>query len=300
MQLVNYKSTSAQIQRANNKMSTSDTKVNSLCDDNLEGCKLSTGKKISDEELFKQPPTEEEDCPICFLRLPTLGTGRGYMPCCGKRICSGCARAPVYDDQGNKVDEKKCPFCRSPWPTCKEEIEWKKKRMELDDPIAIGKFGLDYANGQFGFPRDYAKALELFHRAAELGDAKAYNNIGACYDNGYGVEVDGKKARHYYELAAVAGDVTARHNLGKNELGKGNYDRALKHFMIAVRNGQNESLERINEMYKNNDATKEDYTNAIRLYQEYLDEIKSPQRDKAAAVREDCRYYIAVTRKRKY
>ena len=28
-------------------------------------------EKISDEELFKQPPPKE-DCPICFLRLPTL------------------------------------------------------------------------------------------------------------------------------------------------------------------------------------------------------------------------------------
>jgi len=47
--------------------------------------------KISDEELFKQPPPEE-DCPICFLLLPTFNSGRKYYTCCGKRIC-GCVYA---------------------------------------------------------------------------------------------------------------------------------------------------------------------------------------------------------------
>ena len=64
-----------------------------------------------DEELFKQPPQLEGDCPICFLRMPTLASGYKYMSCCGKVICSGCIRAPLYDNQGNKVDNQKCPFC---------------------------------------------------------------------------------------------------------------------------------------------------------------------------------------------
>jgi len=67
--------------------------------------------ELHDKELFKQPPPLE-DCPICFLRLPTLGTGSKYQSCCGKLICSGCYYAPLYDDQGNIVAGKKCPFCR--------------------------------------------------------------------------------------------------------------------------------------------------------------------------------------------
>ena len=38
-------------------------------------------------------------------------------------------------------------------------------------------------------------------------------------------------------------------------------------------------------------TTKEDYMKALQLYQEYLDEIKSHQRDEAAAADEKCRYY---------
>jgi len=30
---------------------------------------------IHEEKLFKQPPTMEEDCPICFVQMPTLNSG---------------------------------------------------------------------------------------------------------------------------------------------------------------------------------------------------------------------------------
>jgi len=70
--------------------------------------------ELHDEKLFKQPPPLE-DCPICFVRLPCLNpTGKKYSTCCGKIICSGCIHAPVFDHQGNKVDNQKCPFCRTP------------------------------------------------------------------------------------------------------------------------------------------------------------------------------------------
>jgi len=267
-------------------MSTSDTKVNDLCDD-LEGCKL-----VSDEDLFKQPPPND-DCPICFQRLPSLSsTGSKYKACCGKVICSGCIHAPVYDDQGNIVAEKKCPFCRTPHPTSEKEADTReKKRMELDDPIAICNIGHNYYSGIYGFPQDYTKALEHWHRSAELGYTKVYGSIGMAYDHGRGVEVNKEKATHYFELAAMGGNVPARYNIGDMEMRAGNMDRALKHYMIAARDGYSNSLNIIKEMYLYGDATKDEYMKALRLYQEYLGEIKSVQRDKAAAFDERYRYY---------
>jgi len=119
----------------------------------------------------------------------------------------------------------------------------------------------------------------------------AYFNIGTAYYTGRGVGVDKKKAMHYYEVAAMGGNEIARCALGIKEANAGNYDRALKHFMIAVRSGQNNSLEEIQEMYTVGYATKDDYMEALRSYQEYLGEIKSDQRDKAAFARDDYRYY---------
>ena len=61
--------------------------------------------------------------------------------------------------------------------------------------------------------------------------------------------------------------------------------------MIAVRAGDYDSLKRIQIMYSDGHATKEDYTAALQSYQAYLMEIKSAQRDKAAAYSESYRYY---------
>lgn len=44
---------------------------------------------MPDEELFKQPPTNE-DCPICFLPMPHEDKMKKYYECCGKVICMGC------------------------------------------------------------------------------------------------------------------------------------------------------------------------------------------------------------------
>jgi len=249
-------------------------------------------KELHDEKLFKEPPSQYEDCPICFLRIPHNIPGFRYYSCCGKVLCCGCIRAPRYDNHGNKVDNEKCPFCRTPHPyTVEESIERLKKRAEKDDPIAIHNLGTYYVHGQYGYQQDYKKALELWHRAAELGCGNSYTSIGIAYDNGQGVKVDKKKGIYYTELGAMLGDEFARHNLGIEEWRAGNMGRALKHFMLSVKAGDNDSLKQVQQMYSSGHATKEDYTKALQLYQAYLSEIKSPQRDKAAAMGEEYRYY---------
>ena len=245
---------------------------------------------ISDDELFKQPPNE--DCPICNLLLPSLASGSVYKSCCGKIICSGCESAPKYDNLGNEIIEKKCPFCRTPAPYSIEEYnERYKKRAEVDDAEAMFRLGNNYRDGKDGFPQDYNKAFELFVRAGDIGHADAYSNIGRAYFNGKGAGIDKKKSKHYFKLAAIEGNVNARHNLGNADWRAGNMNRALKHYMISAGGGQKQSVTNIRQLYMNGHATKDDYTNALRAYQKYLDEIKSKQRDKAAATSDEYKYY---------
>ena len=119
-----------------------------------------------------------------------------------------------------------------------------------------------------------------------------YYCIGIAYDNGNGVEVDKQKAIiKYWELAAMNGDTLARFNVGAMEAQSGNWNRALKHYMIAVKGGTAKSLSNIKNIYSRGHATKEEYTKALHSYQAYLEEIKSNQRDEAAAFREDFKYY---------
>ena len=215
--------------------------------------------------------------------------------CCEKNVCSGCVWAPVYDNRGKEIGKgwEKCPFCRTPTPTSEEEyIKWLKKRVEVGDAEAMYNLGCNYSKGLYGLQRDYTKALELYHRAGELGNAGAYHNIGTAYNNSRGVERDKKKAVHYYELAAMRGNESAtRFNLGNSEFRAGNWDRAVKHYMVAAGNGHNDSVKNIRELYTNGHATKKDYSKALRAYQMYLDEIRSEQRDKAAASSDEYKYY---------
>ena len=252
----------------------------------LESMSINENEMISpsDEELFKQPPPRE-DCPICFLTMPSLWTGYHYRACCGQVICSGCIYA--CDCLGDQL----CPFCRTQPPSTKEIVGRMEKRIKAKDSLAVYGIGCFFADGLHGLPKDSAKAIKLWHRAGELGNAEAYHNIGSAYINGEGVERDLKKAVYYWELAAMGGDAMPRYNLGVYEEKEGNMDRALKHFMFAVRGGFSDSLTKIKELYTNGHVTKDDYAKALRAYQAYVDEIKSTQRDEAAAYDKQYKYY---------
>jgi len=214
--------------------------------------------------------------------MPSMRSGSVYAACCGKVICRGCMHA--VQSRAVKRKDDVCPFCRTLTPSSNEEmVKRYEKRMEINDPIAIYNLGGFYAQGSYGVRENYVKALELWHRAGELGSADAYCCIGMAYEHGLGVEVDKKMAKHYWGLAAIKGDVDARCNLGGAEGKVGDMDRALRHYMISTKGGNSDSLEDIKRMYMNGDATKDDYAKALRLYQAYLSEIKSDQRDEAAA-----------------
>ena len=251
----------------------------------------------ADEKLFKQPP-KPDDCPICFLRLPFMGSGKRFHECCGKMICSGCVHAPVYDDEGNEIAERTCPFCRTPDFTSNEEcIKQLMKRVEVNDAEAIYFLGIHYNDGDYGLARDNNKALKFWKQAGELGHAEAYHRIARLYMgwDGQGVEENISKAIHYLELAAIRGSVEARGCLGNAELrepfGPGDVERALKHYKIGAEGGDAESLHKIKQLYSKGHVSKDDYAYALSVYQRCLDEIRSTKRDEAAAFSEDYQYY---------
>ena len=136
-----------------------------------------------------------------------------------------------------------------------------------------------------GLPQDEEKAIELLLKAGELGCADAYFNLGIAYDYGRGVAIDKKKAKHYYELAAMNGDIRARNNLGCSEGMAGNHDRAMKHLVLAASAGYKDSLYLVKGGYMAGHVTKEQYANTLREYQKSQVEMKSEARDKAWAAR---------------
>ena len=146
--------------------------------------------------------------------------------------------------------------------------------------------GGDYAEGRLGLTQDRAKANELWLKAGELGCADAYSRLGYSYNTGASVERNEKKAKHYYEIAAMKGDVQARHNLGALEGNAGNEQRAYKHMIIAAKAGNPQSLDRVKKGFMDGHLTKEEYASALRAYHERQTEMKSDMRADAAAFRE--------------
>ena len=194
-------------------------------------------------------------------------------------ICRGCTYAHRTADNRNL-----CAFCRTPGDASDGEyIERLKKRVEANDAVAIYNLGCYHAHGKYGVRQNLKKANKLYLRAGELGCTEAHCRIGYAYYTGSGMEIDEEKAKYYYELAAMGGNVHARHNLGDLEKRAGNMKRAVKHWMISAGAGFDKSLGDIQQGYLNGHATKDDFEKALRTHKEANDEMKSDQRDAAAA-----------------
>ena len=100
-------------------------------------------------------------------------------------------------------------------------------------------FAGEYEDGVAAYNRgDYKTALALFTKAANKGDAKAQNNLGAMYDKGQGVPQDYNQAASWYRRAADQGDAEAQYNLGLmyyyGHAAPKDYVEALKWITIAA------------------------------------------------------------------
>ena len=90
---------------------------------------LNTADRLRDEFLFKEPPPKD-DCPICFVPMPSAYTKiAAFHPCCGKIVCNGC----VHSCDGSSTSgDYKCPFCNA-------EVEYDKKKVYANEEASESK-----------------------------------------------------------------------------------------------------------------------------------------------------------------
>ena len=81
------------------------------------------------------------------------------------------------------------------------------------------------------------------------------------------------------------GNVSARHCLGYVEFQNENFQRAMRHFIIAAKCGYKRSLNMVKRGFTQGHVTKEDFEKTLRDYQASCDETKSEQRDRAAVIK---------------
>ena len=233
--------------------------------------------ELRDELLFKQPEsTHHGDCPICSLPLSLDNRLSGMMACCSKLICNGCRYANNKQEDG-MGRRQSCPFCRKHLPMTQEEFEkLRMKRVEMNDPVAISREGAEqYVKG------NYHSAFEHLSKAAKLGDVNAHQRLGDMYRDGVGVDQNEGKMILHMEEAAIGGHPTARHNLACHEFRHGNLERAVKHWIIAAKQGKDDSMKSLMIEFREGNVEKEVLACALRAHKAAADETKSIQRKEA-------------------
>ncbi len=198
------------------------------------------------------------------------------MMCCSKVICGGCDYANMMREAEQSLVET-CPFCRKPVPT-EEEVEgYRMTRIEANDPVALEQMGTKYYKKE-----DYSSAVEYFTKAAGLGDVEAHYKLACCYKLGHDVEKDEKRELYHFEEAAIGGHPRARYNLGVIEWNNGKIERAVKHWIIAAKQGFDGAIEVLRRrVYAEGAISKENFAAALRTHQAAVDATKSPQREAA-------------------
>jgi TPR repeat protein len=113
-----------------------------------------------------------------------------------------------------------------------EAVKWYRKSAEQGNADAQYRLGMCYQDGR-GVVRDEAEAEkwqhkargkwrksaeegpeQLYHAAAEQGDADAQYKLGFRYENGWGFPQDFSEAVKWYRKAAEQGHTSAQENLG--------------------------------------------------------------------------------------
>ena len=224
--------------------------------------------ELEDEQLYNQGHGRPEGdfCPICTLpiQLP-MNEYSAFNICCMKRICYGCDLA--YQKRGMHD----CPFCRTPL---------KAQNLAMV-PAANYFLGKKYYFGGLGLQKNMRMAIEMHTKAAELGSVEALYSLGRAYYYGEGVQHDKAKGTQFLSKAAMQGFFLARYALGAKNFEKGSYDGAVKHCLISAKMGHMASVEMVKKMFMSGLATKEQYAQALKGYQDAVEEMKSPVRDEA-------------------
>ena len=86
-----------------------------------------------------------------------------------------------------------------------EAIKWFAKSAELGDARAMNNLGIMFMYGR-GVKQDYTEAIKWFAKSAELGDSDAMYCLGLMYHDGLGVKQDYTEAIKWYEEAVKAGN----------------------------------------------------------------------------------------------
>ena len=265
-------------------------------------------EELKGADLFAPlPPTE--DCAICLVPLSRAVPNSTYFACCGNVICVGCVgenealikkQIEEKNASKSKLDDA-CPFCRELRPSPTEHVRWLEARALKNDCNALATLGGAFMKGKCELPKDDLKALDYFVKAVEhgspeacgsikaveLGSSEACTHIGDFYRHGNGVAANKERARFFYRVGALRGNIISRHNIGNFEYQSGSHEIGIRHWKIAAEGGSQPSLDMLKQIYNANGKlpgkefiSKECMDSIYRVCHAFQKEVKSEEREK--------------------
>ena len=113
--------------------------------------------------------------------------------CCQQTICQAC------DVQLEVRGHDLCPFCRSEPMSAADELAKLEHWAAKDSAAAVCQLGSCYRRGDLGLEIDAPRAVALYERAVELGDAKAVVHLGLMLADGDGCPKDEARATALFQ-----------------------------------------------------------------------------------------------------
>ena len=142
--------------------------------------------------------------------------------------------------------------------------------VQLDPQECYDK-GNEYYDKQ-----DYAEAVNWYRKAAELGHAKAQNDLGWCYQKGLGVTQNSYEAANWYRKSADQGYSVAQNNTGfMYECGYGvtqNYFEAAKWYRKAADQGYATAQSNLARCYQKGNGVTQSYYEAVNWFRKAADQ----------------------------
>lgn len=155
-------------------------------------------------------------------------------------------------------------------PSAEDRLAQLKKQADSGDVDAQYNLGVMYNKGE-GVPKDVAKAVEWWQKAAAQGQAAAQHLLGLMCAKGEGVQKNSVKAVEWFQKAAAQGDADAQNNLARMYyLGEGipkDVAKAAEWVQKAAEQGVAMAQARLGGMYEDGEGVPKDASKAVEWWQ---------------------------------
>ena len=174
----------------------------------------------------------------------------------------------LIDFYDSKKSMKRIFIDRNSYPRIR--INDGRKYANENESIKLDSYRIFYLGIQCFIKGEMDKAVSCFKKSAELGNAEAQWQLGACYFVGKGIRENKQEAVKWFRLAAGQGNAEAQWRLGFCYFyGEGIWEdkqKAVKWFRLAAEQGGAEAQWRLGVCYFGGEGIREDKQEAVKWF----------------------------------